>query len=292
MKLRKQPDLCVIIVSYNTADFLERCLNSVALQSGVDAMTVVVDNCSRDNSQDLVREKFGWVKLIANDRNLGFSRANNQALELCRGTYVYFLNPDTEVRPGAFKKMVGFMDARTDVGLAGTRLVHPDGSLQESVEFRYPGHRHAGDDLRGLKGDVAWVMGSSMIARLDTIQALGGFDERFFLYGEDLDLCLRVRKSGWIVGHIPEAIVVHWGGQSERGNLPAEVWKKKFDAELLFYRTHYSKKSIRSIKRAGRAQALWRILTLNLTLLLSTRRPAALAKLEKYRLALDMWKEG
>jgi GT2 family glycosyltransferase len=288
MKSDKKLDLSVIIVNYNTADFLGRCLTSVVHQPDVNAEVIVVDNCSEDGSPDFVREKFPWVRLMANDQNLGFSKANNQALKGCSGKYVYFLNPDTEVRSGAFKKMVDFMESHPNVGLAGTQLVNPDGSPQSSVEIRYPGQRHARNELKGLKGGIAWVMGSSMIARLEVIRGIDGFDEHFFLYGEDLDLCLRIRKSGWDIGYIPEAMVIHWGGQSERNNLPVEVWKKKIRAETLFYQKHYSPKIVRAIDRWNFYQACWRIFILKLELLFTNNKKQALAKLEKYQLIRKM----
>jgi hypothetical protein len=128
-----------------------------------------------------------------------------------------------------------------------------------------------------------------MIARARLIEDLGGFDERFALYGEEQDLCLRIRKAGWAIGHIPDAVVIHWGGQSERNNLPAEIWKKKFEAELVFYKKHYTKRTIRAINRANLAQALWRLVTLTLSLPFSTDRESSLKKLEKYRLVLKIF---
>ena len=284
LKPDSQPDLSVIIVSYNTVDFLGRCLNSVASQSNVTWEVIVVDNCSQDGSPDFLRKKFPWVKLIANDRNFGFSQANNQALKICKGRYVYYLNPDTEVQPNAFRKMVDFMDSHPEVGLAGTRLIYPDGSLQPSVENRYPGQRYTKNELKGLKGDIAWVLGASMIVRRALIRTLEGFDEHFFLYGEDLDLCLRIRRAGWRIGHIPEAEVIHWEGQSERGNLPVEVWEKKIKAEFGFYRKHYSSNAVRAIERSNLLQAYWRIFTLKLTLPFSGNKEKTIAKLEKYKL--------
>ena len=125
-----------------------------------------------------------------------------------------------------------------------------------------------------------------MIARHSVLKELGGFDEGFFLYGEDLDLCLAVRNAGWTIGYIPDALVVHWGGVSERDTLPIEVWKKKFDAEFLFYQKHYSRKTIQAIRRANIIKALWRIFTLNLTLPFCSDKETSLKKLEKYKLIL------
>lgn len=279
-------DLSVIVVNYNAADFLVRCLNSIASQTQIDSEVIVVDNASQDNSLDLIRNNFPWVILIANEHNLGFARANNLALKTCRANYVYFLNPDTEVLERCFRNMIDFMDQHPEIGLAGTRIVNPDGSPQSSIEKRYPGEKYAKQELRDLKGNLAWVMGASMIARRGIVEDLGGFDEEFFLYGEEQDLCLRIRRAGWAIGYINEAAVVHWGGQSERENLPAEVWKKKFDAEFTFYRKHYSKRAIRGIKQANLIKAFWRILTLKLTLPFCSDKDASLKKLEKYRLVL------
>lgn len=286
-----QYDLSVIIVNYNTADLIVDCLNSIANQQGVKFEVILVDNASGDRSPDIVRNDYPWVNLLANKYNAGFAKANNQVLKICSGRYVYYLNPDTRVRPGAFEGMVSFMDSHPEVGLAGTRIVNPDGSLQSSVEFRYPGQRHAKQELEGLKGEIAWVLGASMIGKRDLLEDIGGFDERFFLYGEDLDLCLRVRKAGWLLSYIQDAVVVHWGGQSERNNLPAEVWKKKFRAESIFYGTHYSKRAIRAIQRTNMLQAYWRILTLKIALPFSANRKKSISKLEKYKIALEMFKK-
>ena len=284
-------DLTIIIVNHNTADMLVRCLHSVRSQSGYDPEVILVDNASRDNSLEVTNGFLPWLKVIANKRNLGFARANNQALGISKSKYIYFLNPDTELKEGAFDAIIEFMESNPEVGLAGTRILNPDGSFQSSVEKRYPGERHSRGELSGLKGDIAWVSGASMIARRSVMREVMGFDERFFIYGEDLDLCLSVRKSGWIIACIPNAVVVHWGGASERDTLPIEVWKKKFNAEFLFYQKHYSEKTIKAIRRANIIHALWRILTLNLTLPFCKEKETSLKKLERYRLILTAYRE-
>ncbi len=280
-------ELSVIIVNHNTAEFLNRCLATVASQSDIDLEVFVVDNASQDNSLDIVRNNFPWVRLIINEDNLGFARANNQALKISKGKYIYFLNPDTEVREGTFDKVVDFMDSHPDVGIAGTHIVNPDGSFQSSIEQRYPGEKYAKRELKGLKGDIAWVLGASMIVRRNIVDSLGGFDEEFYLYGEEQDLCLRARKEGWAIGFVPDVVIVHWGGKSERNNLPVEVWRKKFEAELIFYKKHYSKRAIRAIRRANIIQALWRIFTLKFAMPFCTDKEISLNKLDKYKLALE-----
>ena len=290
METNDQSDLSVIIVNYNTSDFLVRCLTSVSCQSDRNIEVIVVDNASQDASQDMIRKAFPWVKLIENDRNLGFARANNQALKICRGPYVYFLNPDTEVGHGAFGAMIDFMESHPEVALAGTKVLNPDGSLQSSIEKRYPGQKHTRGELHGLKGDIAWVLGASMIAKRGVVEDLGRFDESFFLYGEEQDLCLRVRKAGWVIGYIPDAVVTHWGGQSERNNLPVDVWKKKFDAEILFYKKHYPPKALRRICRANRIQAFWRLFTLRLSMPFCAEKKVLENKIERYRLTLKSFR--
>jgi len=285
--------ISIIIVNYNTAELLAPCLNSVEPRSDLGLEVIVVDNASQDDSAAMVSRDFPRVKLIANESNAGFARANNQALKVSNREYIYFLNPDTVVQPGAFEAMIGFMESHTDVGLAGTRILNPNGSVQSSVERRYPGERRAQKDLRGLPGDIAWVLGASMVARRAIVEELGGFDEGFFLYGEEQDLCLRIRKAGWKIGFITDAVVVHWGGQSERTTATEDLWKKKFTAESLFYRKHYSKRSVLRIHRANVVQAFWRIVSLRLTLPFCADRDVSLNKLTKYRLALKtfhFWK--
>src|SRR4030042_666987 len=136
------------------------------------------------------------------------------------------LGPQTTA-PGLIAECIRFMDAHPQVGLAGTRLINPDGSLQESVSWRYPGQKFAGAEMAGLKGRIACVLGASMIARTDLIRRIGGFDEEFTLYGEDQDLCLRIRREGYEIGYVDSVAVAHFGGRSERQSVPAEGWKKK-----------------------------------------------------------------
>jgi GT2 family glycosyltransferase len=123
---------------------------------------------------------------------------------------------------GAFREAISYMDAMPHIGLAGTKLINPHGTLHESVSYRYPGQKYPGSELSSLKGSIACVQGSSMIVRSDVMKAVGGFDEDFFLYGEDQDLCLRIRKLGFEIGYIEDAVVVHVGGIVKGG---AIHWK-------------------------------------------------------------------
>ena len=242
-------DLSIIIVSYNTSEMIVNCLRSVMATHGGGKEVFVVDNASSDGSVAIIRESFPSVYLMVNLENRGFAAANNQVLPYCRGRYIFFLNPDTEVMPDTFREALSFMEANPRIGLAGARIINSDGTLQESVSYRYPGQKYATGELTGLKGPIACVLGAGMIARTDIMERIGGFDEDFFLYGEDQDLCLRIRKLGYEIGYIPSAVVVHLGGQSERHCPSENIWKKKIEAELLFYQKHYLPETIRTLTR-------------------------------------------
>mgnify|MGYP000176163095 CR=1 FL=1 len=276
-------DLSLIIVSYNCADLIGECLSSVLGSSGVSLEVFVVDNASRDGSAEMVRERFPGVRLIANSMNRGFGAANNQALPLCSGRYTVLLNPDTAVSAESLLKMVRFMDGNARVGLAGPRVKNPDGSRQDSVSYRYPGHRYGAADLGELPGDIACVLGACQIVRTGLFRSIGGFDEDFFLYGEDQDLCLRIRRQGFEIGFMDEAEIMHYGGQSERQTPPAEVVRKKVRAEYLFYRKHYCEETVRRIQKAQRKKALWRIFSLKLLFPLTADKMKVRSKLAKYQ---------
>jgi N-acetylglucosaminyl-diphospho-decaprenol L-rhamnosyltransferase len=279
-------DVSIIVVTYNTADMIGMCLDSLGLDTDPSREVFVVDNASADGGAEMVRNRYSWVHLTVNQENRGFAAANNQVLPLCRGRYFSYLNPDAKLTgPGVLEGCIRFMDANPQFGLAGTRLINPDGSLQESVSWRYPGQKFTRSEKVGLKGNIACVMGSSMFARTDLIRRIGGFDEEFILYGEDQDLCLRVRRAGYEIGYIDDAVVLHYGGRSERQSLPAEVWKKKTRAEYLFYQKHYLPETIARIRRDDVRKARFRLVTLALTLPFfgGRRRAEGKGKRTKYR---------
>ena len=282
------PDVSVVIVSYNTADLIEACLHSVRASAGVSLETFVVDNASPDGGAALVREKFPWVRLVENRENRGFGAANNQVLGECTGRYIVLLNPDTEATPEVFRRMVAWMDANPEVGLAGPTVNNPDGSRQDTVSRTYPGQKRTAGELSGLPGEIACVMGACQIVRTGLMRELGGFDEDFFLYGEDQDLCLRIRKKGFRIGHVGDAILLHHGGKSERGSLPVDIWRKKAAAEYLFYRKHYRPETVRKIARAHVRRERRRILLTRLSLPFVRDRARALEKLERYRVVYDV----
>lgn len=280
-------ELSIIIVSYNTADQIGRCLDSIAAAACCPQEVIVVDNASTDDGATLIGKNNPSVRLMVNTKNRGFAAANNQALAVCRGDFILFLNPDTEVQPEALRRVMAYMEKNPHIGLAGPKIVNPDGSLQESISYRYPGQKHAGEELQGLKGDIACVLGAAMIARQESIKKVGGFDEDFFLYGEDQDLCLRIRKTGYEIGFIASASILHLGGQSERATPTIELWRKKTRAEYLFYRKHYLPRTIGRIARQELLKARFRTAVLNLTRHFPNHKQARMSKIAKYHALIE-----
>jgi len=280
-------NLSVIIVNYNTEDYLKACLRSVFAQTNASYEVLVVDNASTDDTVNMVREQFPQVNLLISPENLGFAKANNLAAQHAIGEFIYYLNPDTEVQPGCFATMLRFMEEHPAAGMAGTRLLYPDKTHQKSVEESYPSQRYTNGELAKLPGRIAWLIGASLIARHKIIKQLKGFSEDYFLYGEDIDLSIKVRQAGWKLGFISNAEVIHWEGKSERHTIPIEVFRKKLYATAIFYQKHYTPASIKRICNAKIRQAQWRLFTLPIERLLVKDKARIDDKIEQYRMILD-----
>ncbi len=242
----------IVIVSFNTAHLLADCLCSIPQGAEeLDYRTIVVDNGSKDGSAEMLARDFPHVRLIQNSRNRGFGAANNQGIHASTGRYVVLLNSDTRVLPGALKRLVDFMEARPQAGACGPRLARPDGRTQP---FAFGGdptprylfargwtrliqHRPLHDWETQQPQPVDWVSAACLIARSEALEQIGGFDERYFMYFEDNDLCLRLRRAGWQVWYDPDATITHLGG----GSVQADAITQWYDASLrYFYRKHYA----------------------------------------------------
>lgn len=230
-------DVSLIIVNWNVRELLRACLQSLRDAAGLpmDRMQViVVDNASVDGSAEMVRREFPEVVLIDNADNVGFGRANNQALPLCVGRQVLLLNPDTVVLDGAVGKLVALMDRQPDIAVAGCRLLNGDHTLQRWTGGAYPrlanlaNHYFFLDRLLpsawrpmplyldrdvGADLDVDWVSGACMILRMDRLQGRL-FDPDYFMYGEDMELCHRLKQAGGRVVYTPVASIIHYQGES------------------------------------------------------------------------------
>lgn len=262
------PDASIIIVSFNTRDLLRECLQTLfGRLRGVSVQTIVVDNASKDGSADMVAQEFPDIELIRNDTNLGFGPANNRGFERATGRYIVLLNSDAFVNPDTLKQSVERMDRETDVGLASGQLVGRDGEGQPSARMfpsllnelltisglsaRWPRSRFFGrvdrtwaDPLE--PADVDWVPGAYSIIRRSVLEQIGAFDERFFLYFEEVDLCQRIKAAGYRVVYWPEIRIVHIGGESSRtikrltfsgSGSQLTLWRMR--SQALYYRKHH-----------------------------------------------------
>lgn len=250
-------DLSVIVVNWNTRGLLEACLSSVEAARGNLALdTWVVDNGSSDGSDDLVRQRFPGVELIANASNRGYAAANNQAIQQARGRYLLLLNSDAEVEPAALTALVAYGDAHPRAGVIGPKLLNPDGSLQPSGgRFPTPGstvasllglHRLTGRPRYGTQRDYAVpaevdeVSGAAMLIRREVIGQVGGLDEGFAWGYEDVDFCLRAHRAGWQLHYAPDARVIHqWGGSQRLA--PAATVLKAIAGRKRYFEKHYGR---------------------------------------------------
>lgn len=256
----------IVIVNYNVRDFLEQCLHSVfRAADGIDSEVFVVDNHSVDGSQAMVRNKFPQVNLIENKENLGFSRANNQALIRVRGEYVLILNPDTVLEEETIRKCVLFMDSHPEAGALGVKMINGKGQfLPESkralptpaVAFYkmfglaklFPNSQKFGKyHLTYLDTDkihaVEILSGAFMFIRKEALDKAGIFDEDFFMYGEDIDLSYRITKEGYLNYYYPETTIIHYKGESTKKSSINYVLMF-YKAMLVFAGKHYSKSNV------------------------------------------------
>jgi GT2 family glycosyltransferase len=257
--------LSVIIVNYNVKYFLEHCLLSVLYASkNVKAEIFVVDNLSQDGSVEMVKEKFPWVKLIANKENVGFSKANNQAIKIAKGEYILLLNPDTVVEEACFNKVVSFMDQTPDAGAVGVKMIDGSGKFLPESKRGLPtpdvafykifglaalfpkskrfGKYHLGflDKNETHKVDV--LAGAFMMVRKEIIEVTKGFDEVFFMYGEDIDLSYRIQKGGYNNVYFPETRIIHYKGESTKKSSVNYVFVF-YKAMIIFAKKHFSQKN-------------------------------------------------
>ncbi len=255
-------DITVVIVSWNVARVLSDCLESLARDKGSLGLEVlVVDNASTDNTLDILRTRFPWVRLIANGENCGFARANNQGIALARGRFVLLLNPDTIVSEGAVRVLFDFLAAHPAAGAVGPNLRRPSGipdfgaarrTYSLAAAFFIDALRLRAAPLIGPRlyrwlvapynyettQCVEAISGAAILARRDILQSLQGFGDMFLHCGEDLDLCFRIRKAGWQIWYVAAAVIVHLGGESSK-NAPvrAEV-DAALSAEMFFNRCY------------------------------------------------------
>ena len=227
-------DLSVIIVNYNNRNFLDDCLNSVFHATHRASLEVIlVDNYSADDSVELVRSNFPSVKIIENQANLGFGRANNQALKVSRGRYLLLLNTDTVVKEGALDQLVEFLDTQPRAGACGPKLLNVNGTPQHQGGLFSRRFWLSQEPVA-----VDYLIAAALMVRREVYERVGGLDENFFFSNEDLDWCRRIRRAGWQVCFVPQAEIVHFGGYTI-SKFNQKTFIEGFRGGLYFCRKHY-----------------------------------------------------
>jgi len=262
--MKEKPILSIVIVSWNVREDLRECLQSLFRDEecrvkGGEIEVIVVDNASTDGTAEMVEGEFPQVKLLANHQNLGYTKANNIGINYSRGKYILLLNPDTIVHQGALQALIECAESHPEAGVIGAKLLNPDGSIQRSARSfpdigaglfrntflgrlfpnnpfvrRYLLTDFSYDEIR----EVDWVSGAAMLVRRNLIERIGGLDERFWAYCEDVDLCWRAWQAGYKVLFCPNTVITHKVGRSSDQRLvPSLIQHHK--SMWLFYLKNY-----------------------------------------------------
>lgn len=251
--------ISVCIVNYNARELLRDCLDSIIRENPSEI--IVVDNASTDGSVGMITEEFPSLNLVRLSKNIGYGSAANRGVEKCRLDYVLLLNSDTIVKPGAFRALIDYLEAHESAAIIGPRIINPDGTPQTSC-FHFPTPLHillylsnfyrfilkipivrkrslqasAGDHLPAV---VPWVLGAALAFRREEFASVGGFDESFFMYFEEVDLCYRLARKGRQTHYAPVAEIIHIGGASTQQQRD-EMNMQYFASLARYYRKHYS----------------------------------------------------
>jgi N-acetylglucosaminyl-diphospho-decaprenol L-rhamnosyltransferase len=267
--------LSIVIVNWNTRDLLAQCLTSISRSPLLPSSSVevfVVDNASSDGSAQMVAEHFHWVRLIQNNENMGFAQANNQAIGLANGRYILLLNSDTEVHPGAFDTLIGFMEETPQAGAIGAYLLNGDGTLQAACHPMLTPWR---EFLRLLFLDrvfhvatygAGWwkteeprqtevIKGACLMLRHTALDQVGLLDGSYFMYTEEVDLCYRLAQAGWQIWWVPAAKVTHFGEASSR-QVAQTMYVQLYRSKIQFYRKYGGERHADLFKRLLRV-AYW-----------------------------------
>ncbi len=298
-------DLTLVIVSWNVCELLRRCLQSILATEG-DVEIVVVDNASTDGSPEMVQEAFPQVRLIANEENRGFTAANNQGLALAQGRALMLLNPDTEVVEDALATMVEYLDAHPKVGALGPRLLFPDGRQQPSrrrfptfatalvestviqewwADNRILRRYYMADTPDDAIQPVDWVVGACLLVRREAYEQVGGLDEGFFMYSEELDWCKRIKDAGWEVVYLPTATVLHHEGKSSEQVVPARHIRFQ-TSKVRYFRKHHGSLQAEALRWFLLATYVYQLAREGLKWLVGHKRPLRVERMRAYRQVL------
>lgn len=289
----KELDLSVVIINFNTKDITETCLKSVLLSTkNIQYEVILVDNGSSDGSGASLGKfntQFNNFELVKNRENFGFAKANNQGIKKAKGRYILFLNSDTIVKDNVLGEMVTWFDENPEIGIATCGLRNEDGTIQGTGGFEptllrvfswmtiedlpgvrtliKPFHPHQNksflknDTFYEAKQELDWVTGAFLLARREVIEKIGGWDEGYFMYTEDTDLCFRAKKAGWKVVYNPKWSITHLGGKSSTREFPI---LSEFESIKIFYKKHYPAWQYPLLRLFLKTGAAWRMLVLGI----------------------------
>ncbi|MES2637819.1 MAG: glycosyltransferase family 2 protein [Pseudomonadota bacterium] len=247
------PFVSVIIVNYNSGGYALDCIRSLQRQTAVQLEIIVVDNASQDSSVSILQSALSEnIRLIKSQTNLGFGRANNLGALQARGEFLLLLNPDTVVNETqAIKHLVDALVDNPQIGLMAPLVNEPRKNKQVFARHTYPSQRYLKhtQKLNDLPGEIAWVLGACMLLNRDFFNQINGFDEDYFLYGEDIDICLRIRLAGYAIGFTHDVKIMHVSGTSEIGADSYEKWLRKRRGLYLFFVKHYHEKDRRRLAK-------------------------------------------
>ena len=258
-KQEQAPLVSLVVVTWNAKKYVDMCLGSLDHIKDIPLEIIVVDNASTDGTTELIANNFKGFKLFRNEENLGFAKANNIGIRNSRGRYVCLVNSDVTVPAGCLSSLLNYMEANPGVGMVGPQMVDPDGTVRRST-MRYPSLRSAIGRALGIDrfplvsrllgsqmvsdfrhdriADVEILNGWFWIVRREALDQVGLLDERFFIYGEDLDWCRRFRKAGWRLVFYPIAKAIHYGGASSSA-APVRFYVEQVRATFQYWRKHH-----------------------------------------------------
>ena len=310
----KAKNLSVIMVNMNTRELSLKSLRALfEASSGLDTEVFFVDNGSTDDSIAAVQESFPQVKIVNNSNNLGFSKAVNKVLQICQGEYIFMINPDAFVLPDTLPRLVEFMDSKPDAAWVSSNIFCPDGRPQDCCSC-FPTLTRQFFQLSGLKKlvpsrfidryslsvgndkepvEVDWTIGPSVLVRRTAVSEIGLFDEDFFMYGEDMDICYRLKKAGWKVYIVPEVTTYHIGnpGDELRWGAFKEVLVQ--DATHLFFLKHYGLIKATILRFIQKSVSLGRFLIwVGTFIFCPAKRGKARRKIEIHKNCLRITKNG
>lgn len=269
----KNKQLSIIIVNYNSGNYAVSCIDSLFKQVGVGFEIIVIDNASQDNSIDLLQEKFAdQIMLIKSDENLGFGRANNLAVTKASGEYLLLLNPDTIIEDSnALKILIERLINNPQIGLIGPAIDEPRKGKQVLPRYSYPSSRglRYSTKFKELPGKISWLLGACLLIKASVFDEISGFDPDYFLYGEDADICLRVRLAGYEIGYCDAVKITHVAGVSEFGADTLDKWLRKKRGVFLFSRKHFDRRDTLKLAKIAIIKSKLYLMVLNFTALFS-----------------------